>query len=213
MHHVFVTGGTGYLGQPLVGQLLQRGHRVRALARRGSEHRLPPGADVVTGDALDSTTWAEQLAPADTLVHLVGTPKPNPSKAEQFRQVDLASIRAAVAAATRAQVRHFVYVSVAQPAPVMKAYIEVRQQGEALIREAGLNATILRPWYVLGPGHWWPYALVPIYWVLSVVPSTAESARRLGLVTHRQMLAALVRAVEDPPTGVRILGVPEIRAT
>jgi uncharacterized protein YbjT (DUF2867 family) len=213
MHHVFVTGGTGYLGRPLISRLLQRGHRVGALARRGSEHRLPPGTDAVIGDALDSTTWMAQVAPADTLVHLVGTPKPNPSKADQFRQVDLASIRAAVAAATHARVRHFVYVSVAHPAPMMKAYIEVRQQGEALIREAGLNATILRPWYVLGPGHWWPYALVPIYWVLSVVPSTAGSARRLGLVTHHQMLGALVRAVEDPPTGVRIVGVPEIRGT
>ena len=210
MSHVFVTGGTGYLGRPLIGELLERGHRVRALVRKGSERRLPPGTDSVTGDALDSAGWAEQVVPADTFVHLVGTPKPNPSKAAQFQQVDLASIRAAVAAATRAQIRHFVYVSVAQPAPVMQAYIEVRQQGEMLIREAGLSATILRPWYVLGPGHWWPYVLVPVYWVLRVVPSTAESARRLGLVTHHQMLAALVRAVENPTTGVRILGVPEI---
>jgi uncharacterized protein YbjT (DUF2867 family) len=209
--HVFVTGGTGYLGRPLILRLLERGHRVRALARAGSEHRLPPGTDVVTGNALDSATWADSVAPADTFVHLVGTPKPNPSKADEFRQIDLRSIQAAVAAATRAGVRHFAYVSVAQPAPVMKAYIEVRQQGEALIRTAGLNATILRPWYVLGPGHWWPYALMPIYWVLSLVPSTAEGARRLGLVTHRQMIAALVRAVEDPPAGIRIVGVPEIR--
>ena len=209
---VFVTGGTGYLGRPLITDLLSRGHRVRALARAGSEKRLPAGTEVVTGNALDAATWADRVAPADTLVHLVGTPRPNPSKAEQFRQVDLASIRAAVDAARRARIRHFVYVSVAQPAPVMKAYIAVRQQGEALIREAGLTATILRPWYVLGPGHWWPYALVPVYWVLGVLPSTAESARRLGLVTHRQMLAALVDAVEHPPAaGVRIVDVPKIR--
>jgi uncharacterized protein YbjT (DUF2867 family) len=207
----FVTGGTGYLGRPLIARLLERGHAVRALARAGSETRLPSGTQVVTGNALDSASWAGQVAPAETFVHLVGTPRPNPSKAREFREVDLASIRAGITAAERGGVRHFVYVSVAQPAPVMKAYIEVRAEGEALVRASGLDATILRPWYVLGPGHWWPYLLLPMYGILSLVPSTADSARRLGLVTRARMIAALVRAVEEPPRGVRIVEVPEIR--
>jgi uncharacterized protein YbjT (DUF2867 family) len=109
-------------------------------------------------------------------------------------------------------VRHLVYVSVAQPAPVMQAYIAVRQEGERLIREAGLTATILRPWYVLGPGHRWAYLLLPIYKLLERLPATRNGAQRLGLVTHRQMLAALVRAVEHPPDGVRMVSVPEIRS-
>jgi hypothetical protein len=43
------------------------------------------------------------------------------------------------------------------------------------------------------------------------IPSTRESARRLGLVTIEQMVGALVFAVENPSQGVRIVGVPEIR--
>jgi uncharacterized protein YbjT (DUF2867 family) len=207
----FVTGGTGYLGRPLIRQLLDRGHSVRALTRSTDDTRLPPQAQLVQGNALEPGDWIHQVSPADTFVHLVGTPRPNPSKAQQFREVDLASIRAAATAATRAGVRHFVYVSVAQPAPVMKAYIAVRAEGEALIRSSGMNATILRPWYVLGPGHWWPYALVPLYGILGLFPSTADGARRLGLVTHGQMVAALVRAVENPPVGIKIVEVPEIR--
>ncbi len=207
----FVTGGTGYLGRPLIARLIERGHAVRALARAGSESRLPAGSHLVAGNALQSGTWAEHVAPADTFVHLVGTPRPNPSKAREFREVDLASIRAAIDAASRGGVRHFVYVSVAHPAPIMKAYIDVRTEGEAMVRAAGVNATILRPWYVLGPGHWWPYALLPMYAVLERLPSTAESAARLGLVTRNQMVAALVRAVEAPPQGVRVVEVPEIR--
>ncbi len=208
----FVTGGTGYLGRPLIARLIERGHSVRALARAGSENRLPAGSHLVTGNALQAGAWAEQVAPADTFVHLVGTPRPNPSKAREFREVDLASIRAAIDAASRGGVRHFVYVSVAHPAPIMKAYIDVRTEGEAMVRAAGLNATIVRPWYVLGPGHWWPYALLPMYAVLERLPSTAESAARLGLVTRTQMVTALVRAVEHPPDGVKIVEVPEIRS-
>jgi len=78
-------------------------------------------------------------------------------------------------------------------------------------REAGLNATIVRPWYVLGPGHRWPYALIPAYWLAERIPSTRDGARRLGLVTLEQMLRTLTYAVADPIEGVRIFGVPEFR--
>src|SRR6202011_3990886 len=135
------------------------------------------------------------------------------AKAKEFQQVDLPSIRASVAAAQRAKISHLVYVSVAQPAPVMRAFIEVRAAGEAMIREAKLTATILRPWYILGPGHWWPIVLLPIYKITELLPSTRESAQRLGLVTIKQMVRALVAAVENPPAqgAVRIVEVPALR--
>jgi uncharacterized protein YbjT (DUF2867 family) len=95
----------------------------------------------------------------------------------------------------------------------MRAYVAARAEAEAAIRASGMDATILRPWYVLGPGHWWPYALVPGYWLAERLPPTRETARRLGLVTVGQMVAALVAAVERPARGVRVVEVPEIRAT
>src|SRR5262245_29085118 len=122
IRHIFISGGTGYLGGALLPALLARGHRVTALARRGSEGKLPAGCAVVEGNALDAAAFAGRIAPADTLVHLVGTSHPAPWKAEEFRRVDLVSVQAAVAAARTAGVRHFVYLSVAQPAPAMHAY-------------------------------------------------------------------------------------------
>ena len=83
---------------------------------------------------------------------------------------------------------------------------------ETLIQQAGLNATFLRPWYVLGPGHRWPYVLMPAYAVLARIPATRDGALRLGLVRHGQMLDALVDAVEHPPVGTRVVDVPAIRA-
>jgi uncharacterized protein YbjT (DUF2867 family) len=208
---VFITGGTGYLGRALIAELLRRGHEVRALVRRGSEGKLPEGCEVTVGDPLDESTFARAVRPADTFVQLVGVPRPSPAKARQFREIDLISARASVRAARGGGVEHFVYVSVAQPAPVMKAYIEVRAEGERLIRESGMRATILRPWYVLGPGRRWPYLLVPFYRACELLPPTRETARRLGLVTHAQMTRALVEAVESPGANFRIVTVPQIR--
>lgn len=209
---IFVTGGTGYLGGRLIPELLARGHEVAALVRKGSENKLPTGCIPVFGNALDRSTFAGKIHPADTYIQLVGVTHPSPAKAKQFREIDLVSVQESVATATAAKVQHFIYLSVAQPAPAMKAYLEVRAEGERLIRESGLNATILRPWYILGPGHRWPYLLLPMYWFFEILPRTRETARRLGLVTLRQMVNATLGAVENPPTGIRIQSVPDIRS-
>lgn len=211
--NVFITGGTGYMGQRLIPELVGRGHTVRALVRPGSERKLPQGATPVFGDALRGETYAALIPPCDTFVQLVGVAHPSPAKAREFREIDRPSALGAIAAARANAVSHFVYLSVAHPAPMMKDYIAVRSECEASLRASGMNATILRPWYVLGPGHRWPYALVPFYWLAERIPATREGARRLGLVTLPQMIAALVQAVENPARGVRVVEVPEIRAT
>ncbi|MEW6323698.1 MAG: NAD(P)H-binding protein [Acidobacteriota bacterium] len=210
---VVVTGGTGYMGGALITQLLSRGHRVTALTRAASRARVPAGAGVVEGSALEAGDVARALTPGCVAVLLVGTPHPNPSKAREFQAVDLASARAAAAAVATVPAAHVVYVSVAHPAPLMRAYVEARQQAEGLLERTGLPCTFLRPWYVLGPGHRWPHALVPIYWMLERLPRTRDTARRLGLVTLDAMVAALVQAVESPPPATpRVIDVPAIRA-
>lgn len=209
--NVFITGGTGYMGSRLIRLLVKRGHTVKALVRKKSERVVPAGTSVVIGNALQMDSYTNDVHGSDTFVHLIGTPHPSPAKAKQFRDVDLVSAQVAIKAARDAGVRHFIYLSVAQPAPIMKAFLEVRAQGEAMIRESGTPATFLRPWYVLGPGHWWAYATVPVYWVLERLPKTKESARRLGLITIDQMVNALLWSVENPPPEIQILEVPQIR--
>jgi len=206
---VFIAGATGYMGSRLAAELLRRGHAVSGLVRPGSEARLPAGCRPVTGNALDGGSFTNAVD-ADTYVQLVGVAHPSPAKAQQFRDIDEKSFDASLSVALAKRVGHFVYVSVAHPAPAMHAYIEVRSRCEDKLQQSGLNATILRPWYVLGPGHYWPYALKPFYWLARQFSSTREGAERLGLVTLKQMIAALVVSVETPARGVRILEVPEI---
>ena len=209
---VFITGGTGYMGQMLIRALGTRGHSITAVVRPGSQGKLPVTSTPLVGDVLDGDSYAPFVTAQHTFVQLVGVAHPSPAKARQFVEIDQRSALEGIRVASDAKVRHFVYVSVAHPAPTMQAYVEVRMRCEAAIREAGLDATILRPWYVLGPGHQWPYVLVPFYWLAERFPSTRQSARRLGLVTIEQMTNALVHAVENPQPGIEILDVPAIRA-
>jgi uncharacterized protein YbjT (DUF2867 family) len=209
--NVFITGGTGYLGRSLIPELIKRGHTVTCLVRPGSENRLPAGAQAVLGDALKQSTFKDRISPADTFVQLVGVPHPSPAKAAEFRSVDLVSVRESAAAANASGIKHFIYLSVAQPSPVMHAYLAVRAEGEAMIHQSGMNATFIRPLYVLGPGHYWPYVLLPFFWVFALIPSQRAAALRLMPVTLAQTIRALVQSVENPPSGIRIVEAAEIR--
>lgn len=210
---VFISGATGYLGRSLSGALLARGHRVLALTRAESAGRVMPGAEAVFGDALSARSFSAAVPRGCCFVHLIGTPHPGPGKAAEFLRVDLPSVQQAVHAARAAAVAHFIYLSVAQPAPVMQAYVASRRAGEKAVRESGLRATLVRPWYVLGPGHRWPLLLWPLYALAGCVPGMRDTARRLGLVTLPQMTRTLVALVEGPGSSgdARVVEVPEIR--
>jgi uncharacterized protein YbjT (DUF2867 family) len=85
-------------------------------------------------------SYTEQVRGADTFVHLVGVAHPSPAKAKEFREIDLVSVQVAVKAARDGGIGHFIYLSVAQPAKMMHAFIAVRSEGERMIRESGMPA-------------------------------------------------------------------------
>lgn len=202
--NVFIAGATGYIGRHLVPELARRGHVVRALVRPSSLDRLPADAKPVIGDALSAFSFAHALAPSDTFIQLVGVPHPSPAKADEFRKVDLVAVRESVRAVAGSGIRHFIYLSVAMPAPVMKDYVAVREEGERLVRGSGIAATFVRPFYVLGPGHWWPYLFLPLFKLF------AEP--HLHPVKLKAVVRAIADAVENPPDGVRVIEAPELLA-
>ena len=208
---IFITGATGFIGSSLVPTLIEKEFDVRALARPGSEKKLPPDCNIITGNALRGESYRDKLEQCETFIHLVGVSNPAPSRKKEFEEIDFASVSEAMEAIRNSNIKHFIYLSVANPAPIMKDYVYTRLKGQALIRERGINATFLQPWYVLGPGRRWPYALLPFYKILERIPRTSDGALRLGLVTLENMVYAILFAVRNPANGIRIMRVPQIR--
>ena len=67
---------------------------------------------------------------------------------------------------------------------MIQAYIEVRSEGESLLRSSGIPATIVRPWYVLGPAHWWPVFLGADVLDLRSCPGDAGFREKIGPGNH-----------------------------
>ncbi|MEH0980931.1 NAD(P)-dependent oxidoreductase [Micromonospora sp. CPCC 205556] len=73
MSNVVVYGAGGTAGSRIVGEAVDRGHRVTAAVRRPeSVTWLPPGVKVVTGDATSPQSVAELAPEADVMVVTIG---------------------------------------------------------------------------------------------------------------------------------------------
>jgi NAD(P)-dependent dehydrogenase (short-subunit alcohol dehydrogenase family) len=210
VRHVFIAGATGYMGGRLAEELIRRGHSVSGLVRNRSEGKLPGACTAVPGNALDRAVLvrgllAQLLSYSSWAWRIRVLPKPR-----QFREIDLRSCEESVAAAVTNRVEHFAYVSVAHPAPVMQAYIAVsgavRRDDCAERVERDNFAAVVRP----GAGTLLPLCTCAGILAGAAIPSTRESAERLGLVTWKQMVRARAASAKKPVEGVRIIEVPEI---
>lgn len=110
-----VTGATGVLGVPLVQLLLDRGHMVRALARRPiSGDQFGGPVEVVEGDLCDSEAVERAVAGVDWIFHLAAKLHINDPGEEargEYISVNVEGTRNLLAAAAARPVRKFVFFS------------------------------------------------------------------------------------------------------
>jgi uncharacterized protein YbjT (DUF2867 family) len=212
MKTIFITGGTGYIGRRLIDILVAKKYTVKALVRKGSEAKLPAGCEAIIGDPFDASSFSSAVSQGDIFIQLLGVPHPGPKKKDLFRTIDLASVKASGAAAEQASVSQFIYISVAQtPTKIMRDYQQCRAEGEETILSSGLRATFIRPWYIVGPGRYWPLIFQPFFKLFEIIPATAEKAKSLRLTSIKQMLKTLMFAVKNPFPGTRVIEITDIR--
>ncbi len=66
--NIALIGATGFVGSAVLDELLQRGHRVTALARHPAKLAARQGLTVLTADAQDATQVAQAVAGHDAVV-------------------------------------------------------------------------------------------------------------------------------------------------
>jgi uncharacterized protein YbjT (DUF2867 family) len=149
---VLVTGGTGYVGQDVVVELLTGGHEVRALMRAGGEWRLPDGAEPAIGDVTDARSLDAATAGVEAIVHLVAILN---GTDEQFEAINADGTRNAIAAAERNGVRRFLHMSAlgvtAEHAPLTR-YWRTKWAAKEAVTSSALDWTVFEPSFVFGHG-------------------------------------------------------------
>ncbi len=103
---ITLIGATGFVGTPLLTEMLSRGHAVTALARDPARLAARPGLSVRSGDALKPADVVAAARGADALVSAFNPGWAHPQLAEQF----IAGSRAIVAGARAAGVPRLLVV-------------------------------------------------------------------------------------------------------
>ncbi|AXG80375.1 SDR family oxidoreductase [Streptomyces paludis] len=179
---ILVTGGTGTLGGHVVPLLRAAGHNLRILTRHS--HESADGVEYVVGDLLKDEGIEAAVAGVETVLHLAGGPK---GDAEATRNL--------VRAASRAGVRHVVYISVIGADAVPLGYFKAKSDAERAIAESGL------PWTTLRAAQFHDLVLTVVRTMgkLPVVPS--PGGLRFQPVDSREVAARLVELSLGEPSG------------
>ena len=144
-----VTGGTGFVGRRLINLAIERGHKVRALARRPQD--TLEGVEWIEGSLEDRDALERLVTESDAVIHAAGII--NAPDAAAFEAGNVTGTLAMLAAATAAGIRRFIHVSsLAAREPKLSQYGASKARSEDLVEGSGLDWVIVRPPAVYGPG-------------------------------------------------------------
>ena len=185
LSRVLLVGGSGFIGTHVAARLSARGIRVIVPTRRRerARHLLPlPTVDVVQMK-LDGPALAAAMAGCDAVVNLVGILQGSYGEpyGREFAQAHVELPRRLVQACRQAGVRRLVQVSALgvgdDTASLPSMYLRSKADGERVIRESGLDYTLLRPSVVFGPEDKFLNLFARLQRLLPVVPLARADAR------------------------------------
>ncbi len=170
-----VTGANGFVGQALCKEMLRRGWRVRGALRQAG-HLTVGTEPLIVGNIDGNTDWSVALRGIDVVIHLAARVHVMKDIAAdplaKFLKVNLHGTANLARQAARAGVKRFVYVSSikvnGEGTTGMQAFSEsdepdpqdpyaiskwrAEQDLQHIAQETGLEAVIVRPPLVYGPG-------------------------------------------------------------
>ncbi|MCX4822642.1 SDR family oxidoreductase [Streptomyces sp. NBC_01142] len=180
---ILVTGGTGTLGGHIVPLLRAAGRDVRVLSRHSRESA--DGIEYVAGDLLKGEGIEAAVDGVDIVLHLAGGPKG-----------DDEATRNLVRAASRAGVRHLVYISAIGADTVPLGWFTSKLGAERAIADSGL------PWTTLRAAQFHDLALNVVQTMAKLPVIPVPGGLRFQPVDAREVAARLVELTLGEPAGL-----------
>lgn len=182
---IVVTGATGFIGQALVGRLVQEGHDVHILLRK-PRPGLPPQVSYSIWDALQNDPPASALEGAEAVIHLAGEPV-----VQRWNEATKRSIRASRVGGTQRLVSALSQLS---------SYPRVLISGSAIGYYGARGDEILTETSARGQGF------------LADVSEEWESAANLGLALNMRVVLLRTGLVLGREGGALARMLPAFRA-
>jgi NADH dehydrogenase len=149
---IAITGGTGFIGSHLAQRLASEGHQVVLLARNRRNLSVASSAmTFVPNDLSDPVVLTTAFRGCDAVAHCAGINREIGE--ETYRKVHVEGTRNVTSAAQQAGVRKLVLMSFLRARPNCGSpYHESKWAAEEIVRNSGLDYTIIKAGMVYGLG-------------------------------------------------------------
>lgn len=196
---VFISGGTGFVGEHLNRELLRRGHELRLLTHR--RRQVTEGIEQIEGDVTRPETFEEAAMGCDAVINLVGIIREFPFKDVTFKKLHIQATANMLAAAQKGGVRRYLQMSaLGTRSDAVSDYHKTKWQAEELVRGSGLEWTIFRPSLIFGPKDSFVNMLAAQLRLAPVMPVIGNGNYRLQPIHADDVARCFALALEMPET-------------
>ncbi len=192
---ILVTGGTGFVGRNLIGELKDR--EVRCLVRSPERAAPMPGVELVRGDVTDKGSVLNALGGVDAVVHLVGILME--SKGLTFRAVHVDGTRNVVEACKEKGISRYLHISALGTRPSARSgYHKTKWEAEEIIRASGLDYTIFRPSVIFGKEDKFTNMFARAIRLSPVIMVPGDGRNKMQPVFVKDLVRAMAKSIEMP---------------
>ena len=199
-----ILGGTGFVGQNLVGELTRRGHPTRVLTRHRERHRellVFPTCEVVEADVHSAAVLATHLRGCDAVVNLVGILNQGRSPRRSFFAVHADLPRKLGESCLINGISRILHVSALNAGPHGPSeYLKTKGAGERAAHawaDEGIAVTSFRPSVLFGPHDTFINRFAALLAISPVVFPLACPDARFAPVFVSDLVAAMIATLDD----------------
>jgi NADH dehydrogenase len=197
---IFISGGTGFVGEHVCRVLRERGHSLRLLVhstRRGIES----GVEYIEGDVSRQGSFAGGMDGCDAVINLVGIIREFPTRGATFKKLHVGATANLLEEATGAGISRYLQMSaLGTRAGAVSDYHQSKWRAEESVRGSSLKWTIFRPSLIFGPHDAFINMLADQLRLAPVMPVIGSGSYRLQPIHADDVARCFALAVEMPET-------------
>ncbi|HVB74476.1 MAG TPA: SDR family NAD(P)-dependent oxidoreductase [Ktedonobacteraceae bacterium] len=200
---ILVTGATGYIGRHLVTRLAQEGLQTRCLVRyaRRAASILPAAqVELVQGDTTQPSTLEAALQGVDTVVHAAFiTADHKQSNGNHYYETNVQGTAHLIKAAQSSGVKRVIEMSGLGTRPDKPGtYMQGRYEAERMLKESGLDWTIIQPSVLFGKDAPFIKGLADLIRTSPVVPLIGGGKIQFQPIYIEDVVTVIVKVLQDP---------------
>lgn len=206
---VAILGGSGFIGREILKGVVEEGIIAIAISRnpRSVYHYLAGRVEVTEGDILSSPSMEKVLKKVEAVINCVGIIRED--KERTFENIHFQGVVNVIHAMSTNGISRLIHISACGAGRnIPTRYFRSKELGEEVIRNSGVDYTIIRPSIVIGKegGLFYELKKVSRFLPLIVLPDMREG--KVQPVKVSDLVKFVVKSLKEKLTGIYEIGGP-----